>query len=78
MGEDSIFVSCIPMHWPLENVPGQCVYESRIKLEGNKVLAYSQDLNHREDKTKYPVRNSELPAVYSNGTYYRLFTYTGG
>ena len=77
VGEDSIFVSCIPMHWPLENVPGQCVYESRIKLEGNKVLASARILNHREDKTKYPVRNSELPAVYSNGTYYRLFTYTG-
>jgi hypothetical protein len=37
IGKDSIFVSCIPMHWPLENVPGQCVYESSIKLEGNKV-----------------------------------------
>ena len=77
VGEDSIFVRCIPMHWPLENVPGQCIYESRIKLVGNKVFASAKILNHREDKTQYPARSSEFPAIYSNGTYYRLFTYTG-
>ncbi len=77
MGEDSIFVSCIPMHWPLENVPGQCVYESMIKLKGNKVFATARILNNRDDRTQYPARTSELPAVYSNGTYYHLYTYTG-
>jgi hypothetical protein len=77
VGDDSIFVSFIPMHWPLANVPGQCVYESRIKLAGNKVIASAKILNHREDQTQYQARSSEFPAIYSNGTYYRLFTYTG-
>ncbi|MBE0655123.1 MAG: hypothetical protein IH594_15075, partial [Bacteroidales bacterium] len=77
VGSDSIFVSCIPMHWPLENVPGQCIYESRIKLDGNKVYATARILNHRDDHTQYPARTSEFPAVYTNGTYYKLYTYTG-
>ena len=77
VGSDSIFVSCIPMHWPLENVPGQCIYESRIKLDGNKVYVTAGILNHRDDHTQYPARTSEFPAVYTNGTYYKLYTYTG-
>jgi len=77
VGQDSIYVSCIPMHWPLDNVPGQCIYESRIKLRGNKVFVSAGIRNNRSDKTQYPARTSELPAVYSNGTYYNLYTYTG-
>ena len=33
--------------------------------------------NARSDKTQYPGRHQELPAVYSNGPYYRLITYRG-
>jgi hypothetical protein len=77
VGKDSIYVSCIPMHWPLENVAGQCIYESRIKLAGNKVFATARMLNRRENHRQYPARSSEFPAVYTNGSYYRLFTYTG-
>jgi hypothetical protein len=77
VGKDSVLVRCIPMHWPLENVPGQCIYESRIRLAGNKVFATARILNRREDHTQYPARSSEFPAIYTNGTYYRLFTYTG-
>ncbi|MCK4749365.1 MAG: hypothetical protein KAT15_20065, partial [Bacteroidales bacterium] len=57
--------------------PGQCIYESSIKLDGNKVFAKARILNNRDDEKKYPARSGELPAVYSNGTYYRLFTYKG-
>ena len=30
----AIYVKCIPMHWPLDNVPGECTYECWFKLDG--------------------------------------------
>jgi len=33
--------------------------------------------NQRTDKTQYSGRDQELPAIYTNGVWYRLFTYTG-
>ena len=74
---DSLFVSCIPMHWPLDNVPGECVYESRIKLIDNQVHVNAKIINDRPDKTQYRARNNEFPAVYTNGTHYKLYSYTG-
>jgi hypothetical protein len=35
-------------------------------------------VNAREDHTQYEGRGQELPAVYTNGPWYRLMTYTGG
>ena len=32
--DEELYVRCIPMQWPLDNVPGECVYESRITLDG--------------------------------------------
>src|ERR1700678_948641 len=29
---NSIYVKCIPMHWPLDNVPGECTFEEWIRL----------------------------------------------
>jgi hypothetical protein len=34
-------------------------------------------VNHRSDTTLYPPNDQELPAVYSNGPFYRLITYNG-
>lgn len=72
-----MYVKCIPMHWPLDNEPGQCTFESWLTLEGNTVQVRSRINNARKDTTQYPARGQELPAVYTNGTYYRLFTYDG-
>lgn len=72
-----LYVKCIPMHWPLENEPGQCTFESWLTLDGNTVRVRSQINNGRKDDTQYPARSQELPAIYTNGTYYRLFTYDG-
>ena len=73
----SIYVKCIPKHWPLKNVPGQCEFECWFRLEGNTVVARSKLTNHRDDETQYRARNQELPAVYSNGPWYKLVTYLG-
>jgi hypothetical protein len=72
-----IYVKCIPMHWPLDNVPGECTYECWFELEGAAVHARCRLINHRPDHIQYPARLQELPAIYTNGPWYRLMTYTG-
>jgi len=73
----AIYVKCIPMHWPLDNVPGECYYESWITLDGNAVKVHARLINQRPDTTQYPAREQELPAVYTNAPYHRLITYLG-
>ncbi len=73
----SIYVKCIPMQWPLNSVPGECTFECWLKLEGKAVLVRSRMVNARTDHTQYEGRGQELPAVYTNGPWYRLMTYSG-
>jgi hypothetical protein len=73
----SIYVKCVPMQWPLDNEPGECTFESWIKLEENVIKVRSAINNNRTDTTQYPGRGQELPAVYTNGPWYRLFSYKG-
>jgi len=75
--ETSLHVKCIPMQWPMNNVPGECTYECWIELKGNTVQVRCRLNNTRSDTTKYVGRHQELPAVYTNGEYYRLMTYRG-
>lgn len=72
-----LYVKCIPMHWPLENVPGECVYESWTTLAGPTVTTRFRATNARPDKASYPARNQELPAVYVISDLHRYMTYTG-
>ncbi len=65
------------MQWPLENVPGDCVFESWITLEGSTARLRGKLTNQRSDHRQYPARGQELPAIYTNGAYYRLMTYRG-
>jgi hypothetical protein len=73
----SIYIKCVPMQWPLNNVPGQCLFESRLSLDANTVRADCTLINHRSDVTQYPARLQELPAIYTNAPWWRLMTYTG-
>lgn len=75
--DTTIYVKCIPMQWPLNNVPGECTYECMIQLKGNTAQVRCRLNNARSDKTKYEGKHQELPAVYTNGEYYRLMTYRG-
>ena len=72
-----LFVRCIPMQWPLDNEPGECTFESRIMLDGNAVHVTNRLVNRRSEKTHYEARDQELPAIYTNGPWHRLITYTG-
>lgn len=72
-----IYVKCIPLIWPLDNVPAECTFESWVTLAGNTVRVRARLNNARSDHTQYPARRQEMPAIYTNGRYYRLMTYTG-
>lgn len=77
-GEDFLRVRCIPMQWPLENVPGDCIFEVTYRLVGgNAVVMEARLINNRLDRTQYPARHQEMPALYTNGPWYRLVTYLG-
>lgn len=71
-----LYVKCAPMQWPLDNVSGDCTFESWLELAGANVIARCRLQNARTDHTSYGARSQELPAVYTNGTFYRLVTYT--
>ncbi len=74
---DSIYVKCIPMHWPLDNYPGECTFETWYKLVGKRVDVIAKINNARPDTTKYEARHQELPAVYTNGEWYKIISYIG-
>ena len=73
----SIYVKCVPMQWPLDNETGECTFECWIHLQGKTAHVRSRLNNHRSDLTQYPGRSQELPAIYTNGPWYRLMTYKG-
>lgn len=73
----SIYVKCIPMQWPLNNEPGECTFECWITLIGITANVRSRLTNRRSDKNQYSGRDQELPAVYTNGPWHRLVSYTG-
>jgi hypothetical protein len=73
----TLYVKCVPMHWPHSGVPGECTFEWTIALEGAAVAVRARLVNARPDRTQYPAKSQELPAVYTNGAWYRLYSYTG-
>ena len=73
----TLYTRCVPMQWPLDNVPGECTFESWISLDENVVKVRCRLNNARADKTQYSARAQELPAVYTNGAWYRLVSYLG-
>ncbi len=74
---NEIYVKCIPMHWPLDNCEGECTFEVWYRLDGYCVDVTSRLNNARPDKTQYEARWQELPAVYTNGEWYKGVSYVG-
>ena len=73
----SLYVKCVPQQWPLDDVPGDCAFESWLELDGIIVKARARLNNARMDKTRYPARLQELPAVYANAPFHRVVSYLG-
>lgn len=73
----TLHVTCQPMQWALNHVPGDCTFDVWIELEGPVVKARARLNNARTDRTAYPARLQELPAVYANAAFHRVISYTG-
>ena len=74
---NTMYVKCIPMQWALNNVPGECDFELWYRLDGKTVNVTARLNNRRADKTQYHGCGQELPAVYTNGEFYRIVSYIG-
>lgn len=74
----TLTVTCVPQQFPLDNVPSECTFQTWITLEGATVRVRCRLTNFRKDRTQYQARGQELPAVYVNGPYHHLMTYSGG
>jgi len=72
-----LYIQCIPMQWPHDNVPGDCVFETWTTLEGPVIHMRYRVTNQRADKTQYRPCPQELPAVYTISKLWRLMSYTG-
>lgn len=75
----SLYVKTIPMLWPMNDDPGECVMETWIDLDPDRPqFRYRARLtNQRQDQTYYGSFAQEIPAVYTNGPWHRLVTYLG-
>ncbi|MGC8625695.1 MAG: hypothetical protein ACP5VQ_10600 [Phycisphaerae bacterium] len=73
----SLVVRCIPMQWPLDDVPSHCTFETQLKLEGPAVYVSCVLRAFRKDHTQYQAVRQEMPALYTSSRFYRLFTYKG-
>ena len=72
-----LYIKCIPMQWPLNNVPGDCLFETWTTLKGPVIEMRYRCTNQRSDKTVYRPCPQELPAVYAISKLWRLMSYTG-
>jgi hypothetical protein len=75
--KEHLYVKTVPLQWALQNVPGECFFETWIALEHNTASVRCKLTNLRPDKTQYPAKDQELPALYTVGTQWRLMSYTG-
>eukprot|EP01084_Bolivina_argentea_P319403 554003_1 len=66
-----------PLQWPCNNVECECTFERIITLNGQRVDVVATLHNNRSDHKDYGAVGQELPAVYSIGTLYQLWTYNG-
>jgi hypothetical protein len=72
-----LYLKCIPMQWPLNHVPGDCLFETWTTLEGPVIHMRFRCTNQRQDHTQYRPCPQELPAVYTISKLSRLMSYTG-
>jgi hypothetical protein len=72
-----IYIKCVPMQWPLNNVPGECSFETWTTLDGPVIHMRYRCTTQRSDHTFYRPCPQELPAVYTISKLSHLMAYTG-
>jgi hypothetical protein len=55
----------------------ECTFETWITLDGNAVHVHNRLTNFRSDGANFTPHWQELPALYTTGDTYRLYTYDG-
>jgi hypothetical protein len=65
------------MQWALDQVPGECFFETWITLDGNAAILRYRLTSHREDLARYRPFSQELPPLFTIGKLNRAFTYDG-
>ena len=73
----TLYTRSIPLQWALNDVPGECTFETWITLDGATAHVRNRLVNHRLDRTQYRAFDQELPALYTIGKLYRLVSYDG-
>jgi hypothetical protein len=73
----SLYTKCVPMQWPLDNVPADCTFECWLELDAAVVKMRCRLNNARTDTMQHPARLQELPAVYLNAPFHKVVSYTG-
>jgi len=77
-GDNVMRVRCIPMQWPHNQaVSGDCEFECLYTLDGNVLTLQATIFVNRPDKTQYDACSQEMPALYTNGAWYKLVSYLG-
>ena len=68
-----------PLQWACHNVSCNCMFEQWGQLDGKGGLNLTSTLHTDRvgAAAAYPAHSQELPAVYTNGPWYRLFSYNG-
>ncbi len=78
-GKTAMYVRCIPMQWPhTKGIAGECEFECLYTLKDNVFTMEATINNKRSDRTQYRAVTQEMPALYTNGPWYKLVTYLGG
>ncbi|MGI5831313.1 MAG: hypothetical protein ACOX6D_02105 [Thermoguttaceae bacterium] len=77
MGKNKMRVRTIPMLWPNSNLPAEAIFECVYTLTPYGFILDATIENSRSDTTQYPAMRQEMPAIYTNGPWYKLVTYLG-
>ena len=77
IGKNKMAVRTVPMLWPNQNLPAECVFECVYSLMPNGFVLDATIKNARSDTNQYPAMRQEIPAIYTNGPWYKLVTYMG-
>ena len=75
---DSLYVKTRPLQWALENVTGDCIFESWITLNGSAAKIKNRLTNFIKNQPAYDQKRAqELPAIYLLGMFEELYAYQG-
>ncbi len=75
---DTIYVKTIPLLWDMNNEAAECVFETWITLDGNRVWVTNKLTSQRtDDRWEAIPYHQEIPAVYTIADLNRLYTYEG-